>query len=100
VSKQANNHLIAVAGSLILGVLPGIAGLSFAAKHKPTLSNLIANGGDVLTPSTYHALHTVALLLLIGGILLTLVSGLRMASRPRPAAVAQYAPPAADTRER
>ncbi|HKP89228.1 MAG TPA: hypothetical protein VJT75_04570 [Thermoleophilaceae bacterium] len=78
--------------SLLLLVLPGIAVLGFAEKHKPTLTNALANGGDVLTPSAYQGVHAFALLMLVGGAVLALICIVRMASRPAAVSVTQPAP--------
>src|SRR4051794_4689003 len=90
---------LGLALSLLLLVLPGIATLGFAEKHKPTLSNVFANGGDVLTPSAYQGVHALALLMLVGGGVIALVCLVRMASRPGVAPAPQYASPPAHPRQ-
>jgi hypothetical protein len=84
--------------SLVLLVLPGIAALGFAETHKPTVENLFANGGDVLTPSAYQGVHALALLMLIGGGVLAVVCIARMASRRTSTSVPLYAAPPAHLR--
>lgn len=83
-TKQVHNRHssgVGLALSIALLVVPGIAALNFAASHKPTLSNVFANGGDVLTPSTYHLVHAFALLMLIGGLLVAATFAVRLTGR-------------------
>jgi hypothetical protein len=112
--------------AILLLVVPGIAGLAIADQYKPTLTNALANGGKVLTPGAYQALHALALLALIGGVIIAIICVVRMSTNtpkvcvnhvasqdlpeaPRPGIQAPqanrglppsaFAPPAAETRE-
>lgn len=81
----------------IIGLLVGGAALVFAAEYKPTIENVLSNGGDVLSQSDYDAVRAFGFGCLVVGGIMALAGFIGLVSRPsvvvQPAPLQQWAQP-------